>query len=407
MKSSFTKGWLKVNDKIKHILLGITGGIAAYKICDLIRLLKKQGHDIDVIMTKNAMEFITPLTIQTLTGKPVYTELFSLINDTDISHISLADRADIIVVAPATANFIGKISSGIADDLLTTTIFASKSTVLIVPSMNTNMWDNPIVKNNIKHLQKFYHIMQPAEGLLACGVYGAGRLPDVEDIYNEINCVLTEKTLNGKKIVITAGPTVEELDPVRYISNYSSGKMGYSIAKVAKELGATVTLVTGPVSQSPPFGVKVISVKSAEDMLNACKKEMNADIFIMAAAVCDYKPIVRSNQKIKKDKEELTLKLSKNPDILTYVSQNRKKGAIVVGFAAETENVLKNAHKKLVEKKVDLIVANKVNEEGSGFGTDTNKITLITKKGVTPFPLMKKEEVANAIFQYIVENLIN
>lgn len=396
-----------MNKKIKHILIGITGGIAAYKVCDLIRLLKKQGYDIDVIMTKNATEFITPLTIQTLTGKPVYTELFSLLNETDISHISLADRADIISVVPATANFIGKISAGIADDLLTTTILASKSPVLIVPSMNTNMWENPIVKNNIKHLQKFYHIMQPVEGLLACGVYGAGRLPDVEDIYNEINSVLAEKTLSGKKVVITAGPTVEELDPVRYISNYSSGKMGYSIAKVAKELGASVTLITGPVSQKPPYGVKVISVKSADDMFNACKKEINADIFIMAAAVCDYKPLFRSNQKIKKDKEELTLKLSKNPDILTYVSQNRKKGAVVVGFAAETENLLKNAHKKLIEKKADVIVANKVNEAGSGFGSDTNKITLITKQGVNPFPLMTKEEAANAIFQYIVENLIN
>lgn len=391
----------------KHILIGITGGIAAYKVCDLIRLLKKDGFTIDVIMTKNATEFITPLTIQTLTNNPVYTDLFTLIQESKIGHISLADRADLIVIVPATANFLGKIASGIADDLLTTTVLASNAKMLIVPSMNTNMWNHPFVQENVKKLEKLYSIMQPAEGLLACGVYGSGRLPDVEDIFEEIKAQFFEKTLQGKNIVITAGPTIEELDPVRFISNYSSGKMGYALAKVAKNMGAKVTLISGPVSLKSIYGVELIKVKSAKEMLDACKSHLDADIHIMAAAVCDYKPINRSEQKIKKDKETLDLKLEKNPDILKFVSQNRKKNAIVVGFAAETQHLLKNAHKKLVTKKLDMIVANKVTEEGSGFGSDTNKVTFLSKNGVTPLELMKKEDVAKAILDYIIDNLLS
>lgn len=396
-----------MTNKDKHIIIGITGGIAAYKICDLIRLLKKDGFNVEAIMTKNATEFITPLTIQTLTGNPVHTELFNLINQSEIGHISLADRADLIVIAPATANIIGKLANGIADDLLTTTVLASKSEVLLVPSMNVNMWEHPVVRENIKKLQKYYRVMEPAEGMLACGVYGSGRLPDVEDIFFEIKSIFIPKILSGKKVLVTAGPTIEEIDPVRYISNYSSGKMGYAIARVAKEMGATVTLVSGPVTLKRPYGVELELVKSAEEMLDVVKKKINwADVFIMSAAVCDYRPEKRADQKIKKDKEKITLSLIKNPDILRYVSQNRKKGAVVVGFAAETENLLKNAHKKLVEKNADVIVANKVTEEGAGFGSDTNKVTIVSKKGVLPLPLMTKEEVAEKILEYIKENFL-
>lgn len=395
-----------MDKKSKHILIGITGGIAAYKICDLIRLLKKDGFSVDVIMTKNATQFITPLTIQTLTNNPVYCELFNLIESSKIGHISLADRTDLIVVAPATANFIGKMVSGIADDLLTTTILASKAPVLIVPSMNCNMWEHPIVKENVRKLRKFYNIMEPKEGLLACGVYGAGRLPDVEDILEEIKAHFVEKILRGKRVVVTAGPTIEELDPVRYITNYSSGKMGYALAKVAKDMGAHVTLISGPVSIKPPYGVELISVISADDMFKACKANINADIFVMAAAVCDFRPNKRAEQKIKKNEESYTLELVQNPDILKYISKHRGRNSIVIGFAAETENLLKNAHKKLVSKKVDMIVANKVTEKGSGFGSDTNKVTLISKKGVTPLELMRKEDVAKAIFEAIHDNFL-
>jgi len=396
-----------MSNNSKHILIGITGGIAAYKVCDLLRLLKKDGFDVDVIMTKNATEFITPLTIQTLINKPVYTELFTLINESKIGHISLADRTDLIVVVPATANFIGKMAAGIADDLLTTTILASKSKVLLVPSMNTNMWEHPVVQENIKKLQRIYQIMQPAEGLLACGVYGSGRLPDVEDILDEIKAQWFEKPLKGKKVLVTAGPTIEEIDPVRYISNYSSGKMGYALAKVAKNMGAFVTLISGPVSLKPPYGVELVNVKSANEMLKACKSKLKADVIIMSAAVCDYKPSKRSEQKIKKEKETFELKLERNPDILKFISENRKNGTVVIGFAAETEQLLKNAHKKLVNKNLDMIVANKVTEEGSGFGSDTNKVTIISKKGIAPLELMKKEDVAKAILDYLVENFLS
>lgn len=396
-----------MNNNGKNILIGITGGIAAYKVCDLIRLLKKDGFSVEAIMTKSALEFITPLTIQTLTNNPVYTELFSLINESQIGHISLADRADLIVVVPATANFIGKIANGIADDLLTTTLLASKAKILIVPSMNANMWQHPIVKENVKKIKKIYEVMEPAEGLLACGVYGSGRLPELDDIFNVIKSVFVPKHLRGKHVVVTAGPTVEELDPVRYISNYSSGKMGYAVAKAAKDMGANVTLISGPVALKPPYGVELVKVKSAIEMLNACKKVLEADIFIMSAAVCDYKPIRRAEQKMKKDKDEIEIKLSKNPDILKFISENRKKGSVVVGFAAETENLLKNAHKKLLSKKADIIVANKVTEEGSGFGSDTNKVTLISKKGVIPLPLMKKEEVAQQILEHVKDAFFN
>lgn len=392
--------------KGKNIVIGITGGIAGYKICDLIRLLVKDGFNVDVIMTKSACEFITPLTIQTLTGNPVYTELFSLIKESKIGHISLAEKADCMVIAPATANVIGKIANGIADDLLTTTIMATKSPVLIVPSMNKNMWENPIVQGNIKILSKYYTVMSPVEGLLACGVYGSGKLPDVEDIFEMIKVVLSPKPLKGKKVLVTAGPTIEEIDPVRFISNYSSGKMGYAIARVAKRLGADVILISGKTSLRKPYGIETFYVKSAFDMLNKCMDFIkDVDILIKCAAVADYRPEERVNQKIKKGNEsKITLNLIKNPDVLYELGKHKKKDALLIGFAAETEDVEKNALKKLKEKKLDMIVVNDVSEKDSGFEADTNRVVLITKKEKKPLPLMTKEEVAYNIFEHLLKS---
>lgn len=391
----------------KNIVIGITGGIAAYKICDLIRLLVKDGFNVEVIMTEHAKAFITPITIQTLSGNPVYSELFTLIKESKISHISLAEKADCIVIAPATANIIGKIAQGIADDLLTTTVLATRSPILIVPSMNHNMWENPIVQKNISFLKSFYTIMDPARGLLACGVYGSGKLPEVEDIFEAIKIELSPKQLKDKKVLVTAGPTIEEIDPVRYISNYSSGKMGYALATVAKRLGADVTLISGPTSLRVPYGVNVVFIKSAEDMLYECRKHIkDADILVKCAAVADFKPKVRYENKIKKsDDDLLTLSLEKNPDILYELSKSKKRGAIFVGFAAETDKLIKNARKKLIEKKIDIIVANNVLEKNSGFSVDTNKVTIIDEKSEVTLPLMTKEEVAYKIFEKIAEKL--
>ncbi|MCX7770229.1 MAG: bifunctional phosphopantothenoylcysteine decarboxylase/phosphopantothenate--cysteine ligase CoaBC [Proteobacteria bacterium] len=387
----------------KNIIIGITGGIAGYKICDLIRLLVKENFNVEVIMTKSACEFITPLTIQTLTGNPVYTELFTLIKESKIGHISLAEKADCMVIAPATANVIGKIASGIADDLLTTTVLATKAPVLIVPSMNKNMWENPVVIENIKKISKYHTIMNPAEGLLACGVYGSGKLPEVDDIFEMIKIVLSPKPLLGKKVLVTAGPTIEEIDPVRFISNYSSGKMGYAIARVAKRLGAEVVLVSGRTALKKPYGVETHYVKSAKDMLNKCKEFIeDTDILVKCAAVADYKPESRADKKIKKGKDnKLTLNLIKNPDILFELSKYKKKGAIFIGFAAETEDAEKNAIQKLTNKNLDMIVVNNVAEKDAGFEKDTNRVILITKTGKLPLPLMTKEEVAYNIFDHL------
>jgi phosphopantothenoylcysteine decarboxylase/phosphopantothenate--cysteine ligase len=394
--------------KGKNILIGISGGIAAYKICDLIRLLVKDGFNVEVIMTEHAKHFITPLTIQTLTGNPVYYELFNLIKESKIGHISLAEKADCVVIAPATANIIGKIANGIADDLLTTTVLATKSPILIVPSMNKNMWENPIVIENVKKISKIYHVMNPVEGLLACGVYGSGKLPDVEDILENIKILLSPKPLAGKKVLVTAGPTIEEIDPVRFISNYSSGKMGYAIAKIAIRLGADVTLVSGRTSLKPPLFTKTFFIKSAEEMLNKCKELIyDFDILIKCAAVADFRPINRLENKMKKGKEDkITLSLVKNPDILKELGNYKKNGAIFVGFAAETKDIIKNATKKLKEKSLDLIVVNDVTDKNAGFEVDTNKVILISNREKISLPLMSKEDVAYSIFEYITQNFL-
>lgn len=386
----------------KNILIGLTGGIACYKICDLIRLLVKDGFNVDVIMTESSKNFITPLTIQTLTGNPVYSDMFSLIWDSKIGHISLAKKADLVVVAPATANIIGKVASGVCDDLLTTTICATKAPIIFVPSMNINMWENPIVQKNIEKLKNFYRFVEPEEGLLACGDYGKGKLPAIEDIFEEIKITLTPKTLKGKQVLITAGPTIEEIDPVRYISNYSSGKMGYNLAKVAKRLGAEVTLISGPTSLQKPYGINTKYVKSADDMYEEVIKIVkDFDIIIMTAAVADYKPRIRADKKIKKSQEIINLDLIPNKDILNEISKLKKKDCILIGFSAETDNLIENSQKKLRKKNLDFIIANDVTQKDAGFGVDTNKVLIISNNFVKDIPLMTKEALSYEIFKTI------
>ncbi len=393
-----------MNIQGKNVVLGIAGGIAAYKICELIRLLVKDGVNVDAILTRAGKEFITPLTVQTLTSNPVYMDMFSIDFEPKIGHISLAQRADLIVVAPATADIIAKVANGICDDLLTTTICATKAPVLFVPSMNVNMWENPILQENINKIKKFYQVMEPQTGLLACGDYGKGKLPDIEDIFEEIKMVISPKPLLNKKVLVTAGPTIEEIDPVRFISNYSSGKMGYWLARIGRRLGANVTLVSGPVSLKKPYGVNVIDAKSAKDMHKAVLSDIkSSDIIIMAAAVADYRPVKRAEQKIKKSDADMVIQVTKNVDILKDIAGKRKDGSLLIGFAAETENLIENARKKLKEKKLDFIVANQIGEEGSGFQVDTNRATIIGKKIIEKLPLMSKEELAYKIFEIILK----
>ncbi len=392
--------------KGKKIVLGVSGGIAAYKAAELVRLYVKQEAEVFVVMTKSAQEFITPLTFQTLTGNPVHTELFSLLQERDIGHISLADRADAFVVAPATANLVGKVACGIADDLLSTTIMATRSPVLFVPAMNVNMWENPIYRDNQARLEKFgYQFMEPAQGFLACGWEGKGKLPDPAAIVEQTRVLLSPQDLSGETVLISAGPSREEIDPVRYISNYSSGKMGYALARVARRRGARVILVSGPTSLEPPAGVEFVAVTSACEMRDALmERQERASIMIKAAAVADYRPASASTQKIKKSQhDDLSLSLRKNPDILSELGRI-KKGRILVGFAAETADLVKNARDKLEKKNLDLIVANDVSASGAGFDVDTNIVRVLGRDGSDEqWPLLSKEEVAGKIFDRILE----
>ncbi|BCS81513.1 bifunctional phosphopantothenoylcysteine decarboxylase/phosphopantothenate--cysteine ligase CoaBC [Anaerocellum diazotrophicum] len=394
--------------KNKNILIGVCGGIAAYKVCDLIRLLKKNEANVKVVMTKNAQKFITPLTLQTLSQNKVYTDTFESEYFYDIEHISLTTWADILVVAPATANIIGKFANGIADDLLTTTFLAFDKPVLIVPAMNSNMFENAIVKQNIHKLKSVgISFVEPESGFLACGVYGKGRYPENQKILIEIEKHLCSQDLAGKKVLITAGPTREYLDPIRFISNRSSGKMGYALAEEAYKRGAQVTVVSGPVSINTYADIEIIHVQTASQMYQKVKEIYEQyDILIFSAAVADYRPKTTNQNKIKKEKkDELTIELVKNPDILKFVGENKKPGQIIVGFSAETENVLENSQKKLEEKNADLIVANNVLEEGAGFDVDTNIVTLISKEKVENLPKMSKSEVAKRIFDHVVTYL--
>lgn len=385
--------------KNSKVVLGITGGIAAYKAADLARCLIRKGAQVKVVMTENSKEFITPLTMQTLSGNPVYSDLFSLMERSEIGHIALAEYADIVIVAPATANVIGKVAAGLADDLLTTTIMATKAPVLFCPAMNTNMYANEIVRSNIVKLAyEGYYFVEPASGELACGAWGSGRLAEIDDIIEEAESILTRKDLKGEKILVTAGPTREPFDPVRFITNYSSGKMGYAIAAMGRRRGADVTLVSGPCTIPAPQGVNCINVVSAVEMRNAVMENIaGSTIIIKAAAVADYRPARASSSKIKKKKGLLSIDLERNPDIIGEVGKS-KGDRILVGFAMETENLVENARGKLVAKNMDLIVANDLSRADAGFQADTNLVKIIDRQGkVEELPLMEKTEVANRI----------
>jgi phosphopantothenoylcysteine decarboxylase / phosphopantothenate---cysteine ligase len=386
------------------IVLGVTGGIACYKAVELVRLLVKTGYRVQVIMTRGAVEFVAPLTFQTISGNPVATETFNLTQESEIGHINLADSADLFVIAPATANVIGKFANGIADDLLTTVLMATQAPVLIAPAMNVHMYENPILQENLRKLRRLgYHVMEPAEGFLACGYEGKGRLPDAEKIAEAIGGLLKKRDLGSEKLLITAGPSREPLDPVRYISNRSSGKMGYALARAAVRRGAEVTLISGPTALEPPPGARLISVTTAAEMRDAVIKEFaQCTAIVMAAAVADYRPARVADQKMKRGKEPVELRLEPNPDILKELS-DKKDGKLLVGFAAETEELTANAEKKLREKNLDMIIANNVAEAGSGFDGDTNIATILDRTGAKrSLPLMSKDELADCIYDHFL-----
>ena len=391
--------------KGKTVLLGVTGGIAAYKIANLASALVKLHADVNVIMTQNATNFINPITFESLTGNKCVVDTFDRNFKFKVEHIALAELADVFMVAPASANVIGKIANGIADDMLTTTFMACKKKKILAPAMNTNMYENPIVQDNIKKLKDYgMEIIEPATGYLACGTTGSGKLPDEKILLEYIlREVAYEKDLSGKTVLVTAGPTREAVDPVRFISNHSTGKMGYAIARCASLRGARVILVSGPVSIEPPLFAELVPVVSAEDMYNAVMKYKDeADIIIKSAAVADYTPVTISSEKIKKQDGDMRIELKRTKDILKELGQSRRENQFICGFAMETENLIENAVKKLESKNVDMIVANSLKTEGAGFGTDTNVVTLITKDGKTELPLMSKDEVAMKILDAAV-----
>jgi phosphopantothenoylcysteine decarboxylase / phosphopantothenate---cysteine ligase len=386
------------------LVLGVTGGIACYKAVELVRLLVKDGFVVQVIMTRGAMEFVTPLTFQTLSGRPVASETFNLTQESEIGHIRLADTADLFVIAPATANVIGKIAAGIADDLLTTVLMATKAPVLLAPAMNIHMYENPILQENVRKLRRLgYYFMEPAEGYLACGYEGKGRLPEPEKILEEVHRLLKKKDLVGEKLLITAGPNQEPLDPVRYLSNRSSGKMGYALARAAIRRGAEVALISGPTTLEPPAGARLIPVTTAAEMRHAVLNEFpRCTAVIMAAAVTDYRPADFASKKMKRGQGSIELRLEPNPDILKEIG-SQKNGKMLVGFAAETDELVANAKKKLKDKNLDMIVANDVTGAGAGFDVDTNVVTILDRGGgVRALPLMSKDELAEQIFDYLL-----
>jgi len=391
--------------KEKKILLGVTGGIAAYKSVELLRLFQKEGAQVRVVMTANAARFVTALTFRAISGFPVITDIFDAETESGIDHIGLTDWADLFVIAPATANIIGKMAAGLGDDSLSTMALAFDGDFLLAPAMNTKMFQNRIVQENIKKLQNLdYHFIGPAWGALACRDEGAGRMSEPVQILEAAIPLLSDKDLAGKKIVLTAGPTVEDIDPVRFISNRSSGKMGYAIAREASRRGAEVMLISGPSSLEPPSGCNFKSVRTSGEMHNALlATAKGADALIMAAAVADYKPVKKSEQKIKKKAERLLLELTKNTDILGDLS-GKGLSKLIVGFAAETENIVENALKKVKEKKLDLIIANDISEKGAGFDTDTNRVQIMDKSGVIEkTELLTKRGIANIILNRIKE----
>lgn len=392
--------------KGKTVVIGVSGGIAVYKACDVVSRLKKLNANVHVIMTKSATEFVTPLTFQSLSQNYVVSDMFEEPKTWDVEHISLAKKADVFLIAPATANVIGKVANGIADDMLTTTVMATTGKVLIAPAMNTNMYRNPILQRNISILKELgYNFVDPDSGRLACGDIGEGKLASPEKIVDAVVDLFNEdkKDLLGKKIMITAGPTVESIDPVRYLTNRSTGKMGYAIAKMAANRGVDVTLVSGPTNIEPPSNIKkLIKVQSAKDMYDAIIDNFDENqVIIKSAAVADYKPKNYSDKKIKKSNDDLIIELDRNKDI-AYELGKIKKNKILVGFAAETNDLIENAKGKISKKNLDFIVANDLTESGAGFGTDTNIVKIIDKDGnIAKYPQMKKDEVADVILDKV------
>ena len=395
--------------KDKTILLGVTGSIAAYKIANLASMLVKQHATVHVIMTRNACHFITPMTFETLTGNKCIVDTFDRNFDFKVEHVSLAKQADVVLVAPATANVIGKIAGGICDDMLTTTVCATKAPCIIAPAMNTGMWENPIVQDNVERLKKFgYEIITPASGRLACGDIGSGKMPDEEMLmWHIMMAVAKEKDLKGRRVLISAGPTQESIDPVRYITNHSSGKMGYALAKMAQLRGAEVTLVSGPVNLKACPGCKVVDVTTAEDMYEAVtERQQEQDIIIMCSAVADYTPACYSEQKVKKGDGEMSIPLRRTKDILQYLGEHKREGQTLVGFSMETENLIENSRRKLEKKNADMICANSIShtdQGATGFAVDTNKVTIITRDVTLELPLCSKEETADMILTELVK----
>ena len=389
----------------RHIVLGVTGSIAAYKIASLASMLVKQKADVTVIMTPNATNFINPITFESLTGNKCLVDTFDRNFEFQVEHVSLAKQTDVFLVAPASANVIAKAAHGIADDMLTTTLLACTCPKIFAPAMNTRMYQNPIVQDNMKTLTRYgMEVITPASGYLACGDTGEGKMPDPEVLYEYIVKALTPKDLAGKKVLVTAGPTQERIDPVRYISNHSTGKMGYAIARQAMMRGAEVTLVSGKVSIQPPMGVRVVSVVSAADMAQAVKEAApEQDIIIKAAAVADYRPGVTADEKLKKKDDEMSIDLERTEDILAYLGAHRREGQFLCGFSMETEHMLENSRAKLKKKNIDMIVANNLKQEGAGFGTDTNVVTFLTEDDTVELPMLSKEEVADRLLNHIVE----
>lgn len=390
--------------KGKNIILGVTGSIAAYKTAGLASMLVKQGCNVHVIMTENATNFINPITFESLTGNKCLVDTFDRNFQFQVEHVSIAKLADVVMIAPASANVIAKLAHGMADDMLSTTVLACKCKKIIAPAMNTNMYENPIVQDNIRICQSYgMEVITPAVGYLACGDVGAGKMPEPETLFEYIEKEAAyEKDLEGKRILVTAGPTREALDPVRYLTNFSTGKMGYAIAKAAALRGASVTLVTGKTETKKPSFVKVIEVESAADMFEAVTKEAKVqDAVIKAAAVADYRPKEVNKEKTKKKDGDLTLSLERTEDILKWLGEHKTKGQFLCGFSMETENMLENSREKLNRKKIDMIVANNLKVEGAGFGTDTNVVTIITKDREIALPKMTKEEVAHRLLSEI------
>jgi len=392
--------------KGKTVVLGVTGGIAAYKIASLASMLVKQHADVQVIMTENATNFITPTTFETLTGNKCLVDTFDRNFQFQVEHVALAKRADIFMIAPATANVIAKVAHGLADDMLTTTFLACKKPKYIVPAMNTQMYENPITQDNLDICRRYgMHVVEPASGYLACGDTGAGKMPEPELLMEYIMQELAfEKDMAGKKVLVTAGPTREAIDPVRYITNHSTGKMGYAIAQAAARRGAEVILVSGPVNLKAPLGVKLVPVTSAGEMFQAVTEASSSqDVIIKAAAVADYRPKYVGTEKTKKKDGDMNLEMERTDDILAWLGNHRQPGQVLCGFSMETENMLENSQAKLEKKHVDMIVANNLKTAGAGFGTDTNVVTIITKEGAEELAMMTKEQVAHQLLNRIMD----